>query len=255
MSEENSELNFNIPFRPVIDRSKGSAWYKANSKRLEDPEYHKKISEALTGYKHQDTSAFKAAANNRDPKLVEEQRKRMIALGKDKEVRKKVVETRREKGNYVQTEEARKKISKAGKGREPPNKGKPMTDEQKIKLSNAHLGKKLDTGKSVTTPLGVFEKLKDAAAAHGIPYPRLSAYIKDPSKPEFYFTGEIKEFKPKIRKVANTGPICTPIGIFPSKKDAYIAYEKAGTTNAKNKMSTWLIKNPTEFYYIKEKQK
>ena len=61
MSEESNELNFNIPFRPVIDRSKDSEWYKANSKRLEDPEYRKKISDSLTGLKREDTSAYKKA--------------------------------------------------------------------------------------------------------------------------------------------------------------------------------------------------
>jgi hypothetical protein len=79
----------------------------------------------------------------------------------------------------------------------------------------------------------------------------LSAWIKDPSKVEYYYTGEEKVYIPKDRKKPNNGAIHTPMGIFPSKKDAYIAYEKAGVTNAKNKLSTWLVKNPTEFYYIK----
>jgi hypothetical protein len=228
-----------------------------SNEELLSEEFAKKFRNAeasarLTGYKRPDTSAYKKAANNRDPRQVEEQRKRLVALGQDKEVRKKVVEKRKQKGNYAHTEEARRKISESGKGREPPNKGKQMSEEQKAKLSKAHTGKQIDTGKSVTTPLGVFKKMKDAAVAHNMPYPRLLSWVKDSSKPEFYFTGEVKEFKPKVRKETNNGPIHTPIGIFPSKKDAYLAYEKAGTTNAKNKMSTWLVNKPTEFYYIKE---
>jgi hypothetical protein len=218
---------------------------------LKEETYRKKLSDALTGYKREDTSAYKKAAKSRNSASVKAQGERMASLGKDPEVRKKVVETRKAKGNYAHSAETREKISKNQKGREAPNKGVSMSDEQKKKLSESHKGKKLDTGKSVTTPLGVFEKIKDAAAAHGITYPRLSAWIKDPSKVEYYYTGEEKVYIPKDRKKPNNGAIHTPMGIFPSKKDAYIAYEKAGVTNAKNKLSTWLVKNPTEFYYIK----
>lgn len=43
--------------------------------------------------------------------------------------------------NKVISEETRKKIGDASKGRLSPNKGKPMTEEQKLKLSLIHKGK------------------------------------------------------------------------------------------------------------------
>lgn len=53
------------------------------------------------------------------------------------------------------SEESKKKMSEAGKGRTPTNKGTPLTDEQKEKLSKAMTGRKLsEEHKKKVSPLG-----------------------------------------------------------------------------------------------------
>ncbi len=50
---------------------------------------------------------------------------------------------------HIPSEETKKKISETLKGNVPVNKGKPMSEEQKLKLKEAWIGRKLKYGNPI----------------------------------------------------------------------------------------------------------
>lgn len=89
---------------------------------------------------------IKNANTNREIKEETKNKIRLFNLGKkhSEETKKKMSANRKLKpcriGNH--SEETKKKISEKLKGNVPSNKGKPMSEEQKIKIRNTLLGKK-----------------------------------------------------------------------------------------------------------------
>jgi len=188
MSEENKKLNFDIPFRPVIDRSKDSEWYKANSKRLEDPEYLKKLSESL---KNSEAVKEKARRQSEDPEFAAKIRatalknvsspdyvnpRGMLGKTRSEESRKKSSESLK---GHTKPLEGNKKVSEARKGKKPK-------EESVEKMRKKLLGKETGRSRKVQTPAGVFEKLKDAADYYGVAIGSIKNFIKGQTVKEWF---------------------------------------------------------------------
>ena len=84
MPEENNELNFNIPFRPVLDRSKDSEWYNANIKRLEDPEYSKRVGKSISKTYSTEEGRKKQSAKQHPQTEDAKEKIRLANLGKQR---------------------------------------------------------------------------------------------------------------------------------------------------------------------------
>lgn len=83
----------------------------------------------------------------------------------------------------VMPEETRSKISAALKGKTAHNKGVPVSDEVRAKMSanNVH-------SKPVMTPIGEFPSLSKAAQAYNTGGATMSYWIKVSKTQEFYYT-------------------------------------------------------------------
>jgi hypothetical protein len=63
--------------------------------------------------------------------------------------------------------------------------------------------------------------------------------------------------KLSVKKIGNNHrarPIITPLGIFPSRKDAAEAYLASGKANALRWIEKWLKTDPKDFYYISKEE-
>ena len=63
--------------------------------------------------------------------------------------------------------------------------------------------------------------------------------------------------KLSVKKIGNNHrarPIVTPLGIFPSRKDAAEAYLASGKANALRWIEKWLKTDPKDFYYISKEE-
>lgn len=122
----------------------GRANIIAALKKPRSEETKRKMSEAAKKRNHDYLRApevvEKVAAKHRGMKRSEETKKK---ISQSKKGKKMSEQTLLEMKKRMQTEEIRKKISEKNKGKVAHNKGKPMSNEQKAKLSAAKKGKKL----------------------------------------------------------------------------------------------------------------
>lgn len=122
--------------------------------RTHTKEARAKISKALTGKTVSDETRAHLSAINMGKTLSQSQIEaiRRAHTGKvvSEETREKLSAAlvgkwawnKGQAGLYSHTDETKKKLSEAGKGREPPNKGKQASPELRAKLSEAHKGKR-----------------------------------------------------------------------------------------------------------------
>lgn len=262
MSDENKKLNFDIPFRPVIDRSKDSEWYKANSKRLEDPEYLKKLSESL---KNSEAVKEKARRQSEDPEFAAKIRattlknvaspdyvnpRGMLGKTRSEETRKKASESLK---GHTKCKGHGEKVSAARKGKKPKTESVEMMRE---KL----LGRETGRSRQVQTPAGVFDKLKDAADFYGVATGSIKNFIKGQNvkewfKPQLEAKGVTFDgLKPlgfswlgDMKNELGAKRVQTPDGVFENVKTAGDFYN-VGAAAIRHRIKS----NPTEYFYIKE---
>jgi hypothetical protein len=262
MSEENNELNFNIPFRPVIDRSKDSEWYKANRKRLEDPEYLKKLSESL---KNSEAVKEKAQRQREDPEFAA--KIRTTAL---KNVASPDYVHPRGMLGKTHTEEWRENQSTLLKGKEKSlehnervskaRKGKKPKEESVEKMREKLLGKETGRSRKIQTPIGIFDKLKDAADYYGVATGSIKNFIKGQNVKE-WFKPQLEEqgvlfdgLKPlgfswlgDMTEELGAKQVKTPDGVFENVKAAGAFYQ-VGPATIRYRIKT----QPEKYSYIKE---
>jgi len=262
MSEENNELNFNIPFRPVIDRSKDSEWYKANSKRLEDPEYLKRLSETL-----KNSEAVKIAAKKKgaDPAF-----RKAVSEGGLKHTNSPDYVNPRGMLGKTHTEEWKENKSKESKGKpkceghgknvSKARQGKSPKQESVEKMRQRLLGKETGRSRQVQTPAGIFDKLKDAADHYGVATGSIKNFIKGQNvkewfKPQLEAKGvPFAGLKPlgfawlgEMENELGAKQVQTPDGIFENVKSAGEFY-KVGAATIRYRIKA----QPEKYSYVKE---
>lgn len=262
MSEENNELNFNIPFRPVIDRSKDSEWYKANSKRLEDPEYLKRLSETLKNSEAVKIAAKKKGADPAFRKAVSEGGLKHTNSPDYVNPRGMLGKTHTEEWSQLMSEkltgkskpiDGNKKISEARKGKSPKQ-------ESVEKMRQKLLGKETGRSRQVQTPAGVFDKLKDAADYYGVATGSIKNFIKGQNvkewfKPQLELKGVVfAGLKPlgfawlgDMKNELGSKQVQTPDGIFENVNAAGEFYNVGGAA-IRQRIKT----QPEKYSYIKD---
>lgn len=263
MSDENKKLNFDIPFRPVIDRSKDSEWYKANSKRLEDPEYLKKLSDSISQFYIDNPDFQKEKVNSPKWKSAQKEGMRKYLDNED------YVHPRGMLGK-THTDEWRENQSKLLKGKSKSlehnervsaaRKGKKPKTESVEKMREKLIGRETGRSRQVQTPAGVFDKLKDAADFYGVATGSIKNFIKGQNvkewfKPQLEAKGVTFDgLKPlgfswlgDVGKELGAKQVQTPDGIFENVKAAGDFYN-VGAAAIRHRIKS----NPTEYFYIKE---
>ena len=105
--------------------------------------------------------------------------------------------------------------------------------------------------RAVSTPLGTFNSLADAAKKHKITIDQLRPLIRNTAFPEFKYVrprprdAEKEFYKPKNIAIEKTDKLVTPLGKFPTKRDAEKAH---GFT--KTRLNTLLRKDSENYYFI-----
>ena len=105
----------------------------------------------------------------------------------------------------------------------------------------------------VTTPKGVFDSMKSAAKAYGVPPTTLKYWVyvsktdQFSAKPNETSQGRIMVAKDLVK---SGKPIMTPTGKFPSIRSAAEWAVANGLVNAHKKISKWLKTHPELFYFI-----
>lgn len=125
-------------------RRKISKANKGKTGGIHSEEHRRKIIGAFKGRAHSEESRCKISESKKGHVTSEEHKRKISEFQKG---RAHPEEHRRNQSEalkgHVLSEETRRKISESRKGQLPPNKGKPMSEEQKRKLSEAHKGKPL----------------------------------------------------------------------------------------------------------------
>jgi hypothetical protein len=260
--DKDNNFNFNIPFRPVIDRSKESEWYKANSKRLEDPEYLRKLSETLKNSDVVKSAAKKRGADPNFRKAVSEGGLRYAnspdyvnprgMLGKTRSEETRAKSSKALKGK-TKCEGHGKNVSKARKGKSPKQ-------ESVEKMRQKLLGKETGRSRQVQTPVGVFDKLKDAADYYGVATGSIKNFIKgqnvkDWFKPQLEEKGVIFDgLKPlgfawlgDMKNELGAKQVQTPDGIFANVTEAGKFYN-VGPNTIRHRIKA----QPENYSYIKD---
>lgn len=262
MSDENKKLNFDIPFRPVFDRSKDSEWYKANSKRLEDPEYLKKLSESL---KNSEAVKEKAKRQSEDPEFAA--KIRATAL---KNVASPDYVNPRGMLGKTHSEEWRENQSKVLSGKSKSlehnervsaaRKGKKPKEESVKKMREKLIGKETGRSRKIQTPAGVFDKLKDAADYYEVATGSIKNFIKGQNvkewfKPQLEAKGVIFDgLKPlgfawlgDMKNELGAKQVQTPDGVFENVAAAGDFY-KVGAATIRYRIKS----HPNTYFYIKD---
>lgn len=130
--------------RKVVFSEQAIANIRAHACKPRSAETKKKMSEAAKRrsmeHLHTPENIAKVAAKHRGMKRSEETKKKISLAKKGKPMPKQATQTMIER---MRSPEMRAHLSNLAKGRTPHNKGKPMSSEQKIKISAARKGQKL----------------------------------------------------------------------------------------------------------------
>lgn len=222
-------------------RSKDPKWIEANSKRLQDEEFLKKLSSSIKSFYEQNPEFQKQKVasekwiNNQkegmkryleDPNYVHP--RGMLGKTRSEESRKKASESSR---GHIKPLDGNKKISQARKGRKPK-------EESIRKMQEKLLGRETGRSRKVQTPAGIFEKLRDAADYYGIAPGSIKNFIKGQNvkewfKPHLESKGvSFDGLKPlgfswlgDAKKELGAKKIQTPDGIFNNAKEAAEYYK------------------------------
>lgn len=217
-----------------------SGWHEKNRARLNDEEYHKRLSESLR-------TSEKVLERNRTQK----------SNPKWCEAHSKGVKEYLSSPDYVnprgmlgkkRSEESKRKAAEKMKGRaknlEGNDKlrkyhiGKKLKESTRKKLSEINTGKETDRCRRVQTPKGQFEKLKLAAEAYNVTTGAIKLWTKTKPK-EFYFIDDMN--------VLGARKIQTPEGIFNNSSDAAKFY------SISNAAIRYRIKHWDTWCYLDEK--
>jgi hypothetical protein len=132
----------------------------------------------------------------------------------------------------IKEETRKEKISKWSLGKKKPNVGKKISESYRTTP-----GRAVQAAKSKPHTEDAKKKIADAN----------TGLVKGP---------EIRA-KLSVKKIGNNHrarPIVTPLGIFPSRKDAAEAYLASGKANALRWIEKWLKTDPNDFYYISKEE-
>lgn len=230
-----SDIHYKNVCKAAKKRSADPIWYAANSKRLEDPEYLKKLKTSLQNSQNVKQAAKKRGADPEFRKSVSEGVLRYTSspdyvnprgmLGKTHSQEWKDNQSNTQHGK-VKPLEGNKKISEGRKGRKPKQ-------ESIEKMRKALTGRESGRSRKVKTPAGIFDKLKDAAAYYEVAPGSIKNFIngvnvKEWFKPHLESKGiKFKGLKPlgfewmgNIEKELGAKKIQTPDGIFNNAKEA-----------------------------------
>jgi len=149
---------------------------------------------------------------------------------------------------HIKSEETRKKLSEANKGKPSIHKGKIKSEETRQRMSDSRKGivfteehcKNIGlANKGKTVSEETRKKLSEASKRNGNkpPISNPKGSKRDPS------------ITKKLMK-----PIKTMIGVFPSVKDAIIGYEQAGIPNAKKRLGRDLKEDKENCYKISQEE-
>jgi hypothetical protein len=237
-------------------------WYKKNSERLEDPEYLKKLSESL---KNSDAVKIAAKKKGADPDFRKAVSKGILRYTNSPDYvnprgmlgKKASEETKKKQSNaltgLVKPLEGNKKISEARKGKSPKQ-------ESIEKMREKLLGKETGRSRQVQTPVGVFDKLKDAADYYGVATGSIKNFIKGQNvkewfKPQLELKGVMFEgLKPlgfawlgDMKSELGAKKIKTPDGIFANVTEAGKFYN-VGPATIRHRIKA----QPEKYSYIKD---
>lgn len=219
-----------------IIKRKDNGWYEANTKRLDDQEYLKKLSSSIKSF-YQDNPNFQQEKVNSEKWQQNHQAgvkrnlerpdyvnpRGMLGKTRSEETRKKASESSK---GHIKPLDGNKKVSEARKGKKPKK-------ESVEKMRKALTGKESGRSRKVQTPAGIFDKLKDAANYYEVSTGSIKNYIngqfvKDWFKPHLESKGvKFKGLKPlgfkwigDAKKELGAKKIQTPDGIFNSAEEA-----------------------------------
>lgn len=120
-----------------------------NGRKVLSEEIKKKISESHMGIRPNEEARKKMSESQKGKTLSKDTKKKMSDYWKGKvfseETKRKISEATKGNKNALgkaKSEETKRKLSEANKGHIPPNKGVPMSEEQKEKIRKANTGKK-----------------------------------------------------------------------------------------------------------------
>jgi hypothetical protein len=202
---------------------------------IEVVEIKKTVNKSSKGYKATKAKTFEVAGVEIEQKYKHTQ-----------EARRKMSEARKGRKNPPLSEEAKRKIGAANKGRIHTEEAlkkmrefqrnrirKPQSEETKRKISEAHKGKK-------KPPLSEETKRKMSETRRG---------KKQPPRTEEHTRNSV------AARIASLPSIMTPHGEFPSRKALIQKITNDGVRNATDKLREWLKIYPHDYYLIKKPKK
>jgi hypothetical protein len=219
-------------------------WLDRNNKRLNDPAYKQKLSDAQTKWYAENPGLAKERVNT--PEARANHRKAMQNYVNSPDY----VNPRGMLGKK-RTEEAKLKSSIALSGKAKPIegnkkisehfKGKKKSASAKAKVSKTMKGRTTNKGRRVMTPKGEFAKITLAARAYGVTDMAIKNKIVNPKHPDFYFLDDIHSL--------GAQKVHTDKGIFDNCSKAAKAYNiSANGLRHRLHSDKW-----PDFYYLDEK--
>lgn len=147
---------YGVTPRERMDKDTYNSWLKQTNARVSSEEFKEKMRKINTGKKYSDEINVKKGCKGENHPMygkhhTEETKEKISQANtgriQSEETRKKISDAvSGDKNPFYgkkHSEEAKRKMSEACKGKPAWNKGIPISDEQKIKLSIAHTGKRL----------------------------------------------------------------------------------------------------------------
>lgn len=246
--------------------NRGSEWYEANSARLKNPDYIKRLKTSLKNSSKVKESAKKRGA---DPEFRD-----AVRQGARKHINSPDYVNPRGMLGKTRSLESRKKSSDALKGHTKPlegNKkisqhrtGKPLKKETVDKMRKTLTGRQSDRRVKVKTPAGIFIGLAEAAKHYGIAQGTIKNWcnkttltVRDYIKPkliekgiQFDKNGMVKGFSwvGDPHKQLKAKQVQTPDGLFLSAAEAAAFY------NISANAIRHRIKVQPEMYYLIDRE-
>lgn len=252
-----------ISIRTAVKNRNYKEWYAANSARLDDPEYLKKLSDSLSSF-------YKDNPNFQKEKVESEVWKENHKNGVRKNLERSDYVNPRGMLGKKRSEESKKKGSDKLKGQTKPLEGNKKISETRTgkkpkqesieKMRKKLLGRETGRSRKIQTPAGIFEKLKDAAEYYEVAPGSIKNFIngqnvKEWFKPHLESKGiNFDGLKPlgftwlgNAEKELGAKSIQTPDGIFFNSNAAAKFYKI--TPNA---IRHRIKSQPDKYYYILE---
>jgi hypothetical protein len=250
-----------IATRTAVKNRDYKTWYAANSERLNDLEYVKKLSESISTFYKDNPNFQKEKVNSKKWKEAHKEGVKNYINGPDYVHPKGML-------GKIRSEESKKKASEKLKGQVKPLEGNKKISEQRLgkkpkhesieKMRQKLLGRETGRSRQVQTPSGVFNKLKDAADHYGVSTGSIKNFIagqnvKEWFKPHLESKGVMfNDLKPlgfswlgDVQKELGAKKVQTPDGIFDNVVLASIFYKITPTA-----IRFRIKAQPNKYFYI-----